>query len=60
MKTIGELPFERLILPGSVGMSSQVVAEGEEVNVFLPTMLDDVNMMSVGDAFSKAKVLVSR
>src|ERR1051326_2964792 len=53
VKTIGELPFERLILLSSVGMGSQVVAEGEEMNVFLPIVLDDVDMMRVGDAFSK-------
>jgi hypothetical protein len=53
VKTIGELPFERLILPGSVGMGPQVVAEGKEVHVFLPVVLDDVKMMRVGDAFSK-------
>lgn len=62
VKTTGKLPFEHLVLVCGLRMGSQVVAEGEEMNVFLPTVLDDVNMMRVGDAFSKGvtKWLVRR
>jgi hypothetical protein len=48
VETIGEHPLELNILLRGLHMCSQVVAEGEGAEVFLPAVLDDVDVMRVG------------
>jgi len=53
VETISELSLEQLILPCGFGMSSQVIAESERSKVCLAAVLDDVDVMRVGNALPK-------
>ena len=59
METIGELPLERLVLACGLGMCSQVVAEGQEENVSLSTVLYDVDVMRVGNTSTKGVAVLA-
>jgi hypothetical protein len=52
-ETIGEHPLERVVLPCSLRMGSQIVVEGEGTEVCLPAVLDDVEVMRVGEPLAE-------